>query len=193
MECIRQGSPVERGYAHFPEPSDAVIGNDLHPFSQPFITEDSQLCCWLGLLRFSFPLFGLCLCFAFGHWVNASGEYLPRCKVKFAGAFERDKRVLTEVHVFFCAIEPIAPDPELRTGRWDEETQPATISHLVLFGPWRCVVDFLNGHIPQSASKTGAVSTPTFLAIVPHNNPHTKGRMQAPVLGRPWTGDSLNY
>jgi hypothetical protein len=28
---------------------------DLHPFSQPFITEDSQLCCWLGLAKGAGP------------------------------------------------------------------------------------------------------------------------------------------
>jgi hypothetical protein len=49
------------------------------------------------------------------------------------------------MHILFRTIESIAPDPELRTGRGDKETQPATIGHLVLFGHGLCVLDLLDG------------------------------------------------
>ena len=81
----------------------------------------------LDLLLFCFGF-----SFAFRHRIDAGSEQLLRSVVKLARVFWTDDWVLTKRNVLLGAIELLAPKPKLRACRQDEQTESASVEHLVL-------------------------------------------------------------
>ena len=112
------------------------------------------------------------------------------------GLGEIHKRIFAQSHKLFFAIEPIAPAPQLRSSRIDQQKQAIAVIHL----EW-----FLRGFVPRIAVSVSATlhlqsanlgRTPLLSGIVPQSIPHIfdgSTRTSANAFRRLIAHKSLNY
>jgi prophage regulatory protein len=82
------------------------------------------------------------------------------------------ERILPECHVLFASIELIAPKPELGSCRQDEQTETASVEHLVLLGLRLSVFEFLDGQCHDEPPRWGNSHSPTFGSSYPKPFPN---------------------
>jgi hypothetical protein len=105
-------------------------------------------------------------------------------------SFGPDERVLPERHVLLATTELIPPKPELRACRQDEQTEAASVEHLVLLA-FGFVLSISLMVSAMMSLRNGEISFPKLWFIVPQTVPPQNWWLQTHAFARPRTLFSL--